>query len=249
MTVDPRTGSLTLIGTVPLEGEPIQIVTDRTGRGIEQVRARQRQHRPQALAAAESAVAHGFAQPRRTAVGQSEAVFEHPVHPYTRGLADAFPVIGDDAFRMNPSGLPGDPPDPRQRHRHDREPRAHGAEDRQRRGLVLDFSLAENIALHDYDREVPVIVVAPGAPRHRVEDLATTERQLPARVPHHETVALNTILVDLARSHREVDALDGVGGGVDRGVGGRGDAHGGRGTLSSRSVPSRNRSTPICPRP
>jgi peptide/nickel transport system ATP-binding protein len=45
--------------------------------------------------------------------GPSEAVFEDPVHPYTRGLADAFPVIGDSAFRMNPSGLPGDPPDPR----------------------------------------------------------------------------------------------------------------------------------------
>jgi ABC-type uncharacterized transport system ATPase subunit len=29
----------------------------------------------------------------------------------------------------------------------------HIPEDRQRRGLVLDFSIAENIALHDYDRE------------------------------------------------------------------------------------------------
>ena len=28
----------------------------------------------------------------------------------------------------------------------------HIPEDRQRRGLVLDFSLAENIALHDYDQ-------------------------------------------------------------------------------------------------
>jgi peptide/nickel transport system ATP-binding protein len=45
--------------------------------------------------------------------GPSHDVFEEPVHPYTRGLADAFPVIGDSAFRMNPSGLPGDPPDPR----------------------------------------------------------------------------------------------------------------------------------------
>ena len=46
--------------------------------------------------------------------GPSEAVFEDPAHPYTRGLAAAFPVIGDRAFRMNPSGLPGDPPDPRE---------------------------------------------------------------------------------------------------------------------------------------
>jgi peptide/nickel transport system ATP-binding protein len=34
------------------------------------------------------------------------------VHPYTEALAAAFPVIGDASFRMNPSGLAGDPPDP-----------------------------------------------------------------------------------------------------------------------------------------
>jgi peptide/nickel transport system ATP-binding protein len=45
--------------------------------------------------------------------GPSEEVFANPAHPYTRGLAAAFPVIGDQDFRMNPSGLPGDPPDPR----------------------------------------------------------------------------------------------------------------------------------------
>ena len=45
--------------------------------------------------------------------GLSHEVFAAPAHPYTRALAAAFPVIGDPAFRMNPSGLAGDPPDPR----------------------------------------------------------------------------------------------------------------------------------------
>ena len=47
--------------------------------------------------------------------GPSGGVFADaraPVHP--RALAAAFPVIGDPAFRMSPSGLPGDPPDPRE---------------------------------------------------------------------------------------------------------------------------------------
>ena len=45
--------------------------------------------------------------------GPNDLVFSDAAHPYTRALAAAFPVIGDPAFRMNPSGLPGDPPDPR----------------------------------------------------------------------------------------------------------------------------------------
>ncbi|MFO7572362.1 MAG: ABC transporter ATP-binding protein [Gaiellaceae bacterium] len=59
---------------------------------------------------------------RRTAVmyagriveeGPSEDVFRHAAHPYAAALAAAFPVIGDPSFRMRPSGLSGDPPDPR----------------------------------------------------------------------------------------------------------------------------------------
>jgi peptide/nickel transport system ATP-binding protein len=46
--------------------------------------------------------------------GPSRAVLGNATHPYTRALAAAFPVIGDPAFRMHPSGLPGDPPDPRE---------------------------------------------------------------------------------------------------------------------------------------
>jgi peptide/nickel transport system ATP-binding protein len=45
--------------------------------------------------------------------GPSEDVFGRPAHPYTAALAAAFPVIGDETYRMNPSGLGGDPPDPR----------------------------------------------------------------------------------------------------------------------------------------
>jgi len=59
---------------------------------------------------------------RRTAVmyagriieeGLADEVFARPRHPYTAALAAAFPLIGDHAHRMKPSGLGGDPPDPR----------------------------------------------------------------------------------------------------------------------------------------
>jgi peptide/nickel transport system ATP-binding protein len=45
--------------------------------------------------------------------GPAAEAFESPAHPYTRALSGAFPTIGDRAFRLAPSGLPGDPPDPR----------------------------------------------------------------------------------------------------------------------------------------
>jgi len=44
--------------------------------------------------------------------GPAEKVFFEPRHPYTEALAAAFPEIGDQRFRHNPSGLGGDPPDP-----------------------------------------------------------------------------------------------------------------------------------------
>jgi len=44
--------------------------------------------------------------------GPAQPTFDHPAHPYTKALAAAFPTIGDRRFRMAPSGLGGDPPDP-----------------------------------------------------------------------------------------------------------------------------------------
>jgi peptide/nickel transport system ATP-binding protein len=45
--------------------------------------------------------------------GDAVEVFDKPRHPYTAALAAAFPRIGDHVHRMKPSGLAGDPPDPR----------------------------------------------------------------------------------------------------------------------------------------
>src|SRR3954451_2660090 len=46
-------------------------------------------------------------------LGRSDEVFTTPRHPYAKALSDAFPRIGDPAARYAPSGLAGDPPDPR----------------------------------------------------------------------------------------------------------------------------------------
>jgi len=45
--------------------------------------------------------------------GDAVEVFATPSHPYTKALAAAFPLIGDHGHRLKPSGLAGDPPDPR----------------------------------------------------------------------------------------------------------------------------------------
>ena len=44
--------------------------------------------------------------------GPSEQVLRSGIHPYTKALAAAFPIIGDPSSRLAPAGLPGDPPDP-----------------------------------------------------------------------------------------------------------------------------------------
>jgi peptide/nickel transport system ATP-binding protein len=45
--------------------------------------------------------------------GTSAQVFTDPLHPYSKALSEAFPLIGDPAARYAPAGLEGDPPDPR----------------------------------------------------------------------------------------------------------------------------------------
>jgi peptide/nickel transport system ATP-binding protein len=44
--------------------------------------------------------------------GPAHQVFTDAQHPYARALSWAFPIIGDARTRLNPRGLPGDPPDP-----------------------------------------------------------------------------------------------------------------------------------------
>jgi len=42
--------------------------------------------------------------------GSKEAIFDHPTHPYTRGLFEAVPTLAEEKDRLNPiSGLPPDP--------------------------------------------------------------------------------------------------------------------------------------------
>ena len=47
--------------------------------------------------------------------GPADQLFTEPLHPYTAALSAAFPRVGDQAARYAPSGLAGDPPDPRDR--------------------------------------------------------------------------------------------------------------------------------------
>jgi len=44
--------------------------------------------------------------------GPAQALFDDPRHPYLQALAGAFPRIGDPGSRLNPTGIPGDPPVP-----------------------------------------------------------------------------------------------------------------------------------------
>jgi peptide/nickel transport system ATP-binding protein len=46
--------------------------------------------------------------------GRADKVFTDPLHPYSAALSSAFPRVGDPAARYAPSGLAGDPPDPRE---------------------------------------------------------------------------------------------------------------------------------------
>ncbi len=46
--------------------------------------------------------------------GNATEVFSAPAHPYTKALAASFPRIGDESFIQSPTGLGGDPPDPRE---------------------------------------------------------------------------------------------------------------------------------------
>jgi peptide/nickel transport system ATP-binding protein len=51
---------------------------------------------------------------RLVEVGPADQLFTGPLHPYAAALSAAFPRVGDPAARYAPSGLAGDPPDPRQ---------------------------------------------------------------------------------------------------------------------------------------
>jgi peptide/nickel transport system ATP-binding protein len=45
--------------------------------------------------------------------GTAAQVFSDPLHPYAHALSAAFPRVGDPLARYAPTGLDGDPPDPR----------------------------------------------------------------------------------------------------------------------------------------
>ena len=51
---------------------------------------------------------------RLVETGPCREVIGAPLHPYTRGLAGAFPTVGDPRSRRAPGGLAGDPPNLRE---------------------------------------------------------------------------------------------------------------------------------------
>jgi peptide/nickel transport system ATP-binding protein len=74
---------------------------------------------------------------RLVETGPSRQVITHPLHPYTRALAGAFPTLGDPASRLAPGGLAGDPPDLREEiDGCPFAPRCPEVEDRCRTGVV-----------------------------------------------------------------------------------------------------------------
>jgi peptide/nickel transport system ATP-binding protein len=74
---------------------------------------------------------------RLVETGPSREVIEAPLHPYSRALASAFPTLGDPTSRLAPGGLPGDPPDLRERiDGCPFAPRCPEVEDRCRSGVI-----------------------------------------------------------------------------------------------------------------